>query len=153
MGRGKSASGERVMHFSIEEAEKVLPKVERLVRKGQRIRDKLAWLLETHEGVLEVSSDDGFHYFLTEQVRANKEFHRLYFQFYKTVEELQEIGVIVRDIDDGLIDFPFKMKGTDAFLSWQLGEDKIRHWHDGESGFEGRRPIVDLDELFQKKDL
>lgn len=142
-----------MMYFTIDEAENVLPTVERLVRKGQRLRDKIAWLLETNDVMLEVSNDDGFHYFMTEQVQVNKEFHKLYYQFYKVLEELNSFGVIVKDIDDGLIDFPFKFNGREAFLCWQLGESKIKYWHDPESGYENRQPIFDIDELFKTKDL
>jgi hypothetical protein len=142
-----------MMFFTIEQAEKMLPVVERLLKKAQRLRDKIAWILETNDVVLEISSDEGFHYFMTEQVRVNKQFHKLYFQFYKSIEELNALGVIVKDIDEGLVDFPFRLNGQEAFLCWQLGEDKIRYWHDLESGFEGRRLIVDMDELFQEKDL
>ncbi len=138
-----------MMYFTIEQAEKCLPAIRRLLKKAQRLRDRIAWLLETHDVVLEISSDEGFHYFMTEQVRANKEFHRLYHQFYKVVEELNEMGVIVKDIDEGLVDFPFKVNGQDAFLCWRLGEDKIRYWHDAETGVEGRKPILDVDELLQ----
>jgi len=134
--------------FTIEEAETALPMVEKLLKKAQRLRDKIAWLLETNEVVLEVSSDEGFHYFVTEQVKANKQFHRLYYQFYKVIERLNELGVIVKDIDDGLVDFPFRVNGNDAFLCWQLGEEKIRFWHDPEAGYENRQLIVDVDELF-----
>jgi len=140
-------------YFTIEQAETCLPKVERLVKKAQRLRDKLAWLMETNEVVLEVSSDRGFHYFVTEEVKVNKEFHRLYYQFYAVIEKLNELGIIVKDIDDGIVDFPFKLNGQDAFLCWQLGEDKIRFWHDAEGGFEGRKPVVDVDEFIQEKDL
>ena len=142
-----------MIYFTIEQAEKFLPKIQKFVERAQRLRDKISWLLETHDVVLEVSNEDGFHYFVTEQVRVNKEFHKLYYQFYKVIEDLNEIGVIVKDIDDGLIDFPFKANGEEAFLCWQLGEDRIRYWHSLEEGFEGRRPIVDVDELIQRKDL
>jgi len=142
-----------LIYFTIDQAEKCLPKVERLVKKAQRLRDKIAWLLETNDVVLEVSSDQGFHYFVTEEVKVNKEFHRVYFQFYKAIEDLQTLGVIIKDIDDGLVDFPFKINNKEAFLCWQLGEDRIRFWHDVESGYEGRKPIVDLDEMLQGKDL
>lgn len=136
-------------YYTIEEADVVLPVVEKFLKKAQRLRDKIAWLLETNEVVLEVSSDEGFHYFVTEQVKANKQFHKLYYQFYRVIEGLNEMGIIVKDIDDGLVDFPFKVNGDDAYLCWQLGEPKIRYWHDCESGYENRQPIVDVDELFQ----
>ncbi len=136
-------------YYTIEEADTALPVVEKFLKKAQRLRDKISWLLETNEVVLEVSSDEGFHYFVTEQVKANKQFHKLYYQFYKVIEGLNEMGIIVKDIDDGLVDFPFKVNGDDAYLCWQLGEQKIRYWHDCESGYENRQPIVDVDELFQ----
>ena len=137
--------------FTIDEAEEMLPFVSKLVRKAQRLRDKIVWLLETNNVVLEVSSEDGFHYFMTDQIKVNKEFHNLYHKFYSVIEELNELGIIVKDIDEGLIDFPFAANGKEAFLCWKLGEDKIRFWHDCESGFEGRQPIVDIDELVKKK--
>jgi hypothetical protein len=137
-------------YFTIEQAEKCIPRVEKLLRKAQRLRDKIAWLLETNDVILEVSSDEGFHYFMTEQVRVNKQFHRLYYQFYRVVEELNTLGVIVKDVDEGLVDFPFKFNGSDAFLCWQMGENKIRFWHDCESGYEQRRAIIDVDDLFEQ---
>ena len=133
--------------FTIEEADNSLPVVEKLLKKAMRLRERIAWLLETNDIVLEVSSDEGFHYFVTEQIKANRQFHKLYYQFYGVIEELNALGVIVKDIDDGIVDFPFKVNGEDAFLCWQLGEEKIRYWSDGE--LEGRRLIVDVDELFQ----
>ena len=139
--------------FSIDEAELLIPDVERLLKKAQKIREKLAWLLEAHDGIAEVNDEFGFHFFLTENVRVNKDFHKLYYQFYRTLESMNELGVIVKDIEDGLVDFPFKVGKKEAFLCWQLGEEKIRYWHDCESGFEERQRIVDVDELLKTKDL
>ncbi len=136
--------------FTIEEAERILPKVECLVKKAQTLREKIAWLLETNDGPVEVNDEFGFHFFLTENVQVNKEFHRLYYQFYKNIEALNELGVIMKDIELGLVDFPFKVKNSEAFLCWQLGEDKISYWHDCEEDFENRHKIVDMDELFKK---
>jgi hypothetical protein len=137
--------------FTIDEAEEMLPLVSKMVKKAQRLRDKIVWLLETNNVVLEVSSEDGFHYFMTDQIKVNKDFHNMYHKFYSVIEELNDLGVIVKDIDEGLVDFPFEFNGKEAFLCWKLGEDKIRFWHDCESGFEGRQPIVDIDEMVQEK--
>ena len=137
--------------FTIEEAEGCLGVVGQKVRKVQRLREKISWLLESNEAVVEVNEDDGFHYFMTEQVRVNKEFHRLYFQFYRALEEIGIMGVIVKDIDGGLVDFPFRVNGKEAYLCWQLGEDRIKYWHDVDSGVDGRKPIVDLDDFLAKK--
>ena len=58
--------------FTIEEAEAHIPLIEKMVKKAQSVRDDLDWLMESNEPTLEVNSEDGFHFFVTEQVRVNK---------------------------------------------------------------------------------
>ena len=55
--------------------------------------------------------------------------------------ELQELGIVVRDIDRGLIDFPAIRDEREVYLCWELDEDEIAFWHDLESGFGGRQPL------------
>jgi hypothetical protein len=55
--------------------------------------------------------------------------------------ELQERGLVVRDINRGLVDFPAIIDGEEAYLCWQAGEERVAFWHDMESGFVGRRPL------------
>jgi hypothetical protein len=57
------------------------------------------------------------------------------------LEEIQELGVMVKDLDTGLIDFPSVREGRDVLLCWRLGEDEVAFWHGFEDGFAGRRPI------------
>ncbi len=54
---------------------------------------------------------------------------------------VQELGIVVRDIDRGLIDFPAMVDGEEVYLCWQFDEDGIAWWHDLESGFGGRQPL------------
>ena len=51
------------------------------------------------------------------------------------------VGNVIRDIDRGLIDFPSLRDGAEVYLCWELGEERITHWHDLGSGFAGRRPL------------
>lgn len=55
--------------------------------------------------------------------------------------ELTNAGVIVRDPDSGLVDFPAVREGEPVFLCWQLGEDAVAWWHGPEEGFAGRKPL------------
>lgn len=57
------------------------------------------------------------------------------------VEALTAKGIILRDADTGLIDFPTQREGRLVYLCWRLGEDRVTHWHEVESGFGGRKPI------------
>jgi hypothetical protein len=57
------------------------------------------------------------------------------------VRELDELGVVVKDLDLGLLDFPALRDGVEVELCWRVGEDRVEHWHPLEAGFRGRKPI------------
>jgi hypothetical protein len=57
------------------------------------------------------------------------------------VEAINGQGVILRDPETGLLDFPTRIDGRDVFLCWRLGEDRVSFWHGPETGFSGRRPL------------
>jgi Uncharacterized conserved protein (DUF2203) len=57
--------------------------------------------------------------------------------------ELQEMGVVLRDLERGLVDFPALRDGVEIYLCWEEGEEEIGHWHEVDTGFAGRRPLDD----------
>ena len=57
------------------------------------------------------------------------------------VEEIHELGLLVKDLDTGLVDFPSLRDGEEVLLCWQLGEDEVAFWHGLEDGFAGRQPL------------
>ncbi len=59
----------------------------------------------------------------------------------KCVDDLLELGVQVKDLDTGLLDFPSIRDGEEILLCWHLGEDEIRYWHTVDGGFAGRQPL------------
>ena len=59
----------------------------------------------------------------------------------RVLEEIQALGVVVKDLDTGLVDFPSVRDGRDVLLCWRLGEDEVAFWHGYDDGFAGRRPI------------
>jgi hypothetical protein len=59
----------------------------------------------------------------------------------RSVARIQELGVLVKDLDRGLIDFPALRGDEEVLLCWQVGEDEVRYWHGLEDGFAGRRPL------------
>ena len=56
-------------------------------------------------------------------------------------DRLEELDVVVRDLERGLIDFPSLLAGEEIYLCWLLDEPAVGHWHAPESGFGGRQPI------------
>lgn len=62
-------------------------------------------------------------------------------KFYESVEVLEDTGVIVKSIEQGLLDFPSKRFDEEVCLCWKYGETEIKFWHEKDSGFMGRKPI------------
>jgi hypothetical protein len=59
----------------------------------------------------------------------------------RSVARIHEAGALVKDLDEGLVDFPARREGEDVLLCWRLGEDEVGFWHGLEEGFSGRRPL------------
>ncbi|MFN2544726.1 MAG: DUF2203 domain-containing protein [Actinomycetota bacterium] len=59
----------------------------------------------------------------------------------RETERLSTEGVIVRDVESGLVDFPSERDGAPIFLCWRLGEEEVGFWHPPDTGFGGRRPL------------
>ena len=57
------------------------------------------------------------------------------------VEELAEVGVELKDYQSGLLDFVSTHQGREVYLCWKLGEERIGHWHELDTGFPGRQPV------------
>jgi hypothetical protein len=60
-------------------------------------------------------------------------------RFQAILRELSELGVLVKDLDSGLVDIPHLKDGEEVFLCWKLGEETIGYWHELETGFAGRK--------------
>ena len=126
-------------YFTLEESENLLPKIERILRRAITV-DKALDLLSSIE--IEVYDDDYEN--LRRVTKANKQFHKLSYEFYSNIEKLEDRGCLVKDLDMGLIDFYHLFEGRDIFLCWKLGERRIRFWHEIDIGYMGRKPIFDL---------
>jgi hypothetical protein len=73
--------------------------------------------------------------------RVGKDYWEALATLRREVESLAQRGIVLRDPESGLIDFPGRIEGQDAFLCWRLGEDRVAWWHPPETGFGGRRPL------------
>ena len=61
------------------------------------------------------------------------------------LKQIKEMGVLLKDVDKGLCDFPYMRQGRVVYLCWQLDEAAIEYWHDIEAGFAGREPLDETD--------
>lgn len=65
-------------------------------------------------------------------------------QMAAAVAQIDTLGITLRDIERGLIDFPALASGRQVWLCWELGEERVGFWHELETGFGSRRPLADL---------
>ena len=129
-------------YFTVESAQKQLPKIKKSLSKLQNIKKAIDVILSVRIDTREVEFDE-FHETTT---KLSKGYHKLSYEFYKELENLEKIGCVLKDLERGLVDFYCRFEGTDIFLCWKLGEEKIKAWHEADDGFAGRKPIVDLEE-------
>lgn len=72
---------------------------------------------------------------------AQTELHGLADAAGACLERLEELGVAVKDLDIGLLDFPSVRDGVRVLLCWHVGEESVDFWHGLEEGYAGRKPI------------
>jgi hypothetical protein len=123
--------------FTIEQANRALPLVRRIV---QDIVDEYARWQELVKAldVLAASSARG----TSEIVRLQQDIQQAARTIDGYVRELTELGIEMKGLDVGLVDFPGEIGGRRVYLCWRLGEPSVSHWHELDAGFAGRRPLA-----------
>ena len=130
--------------FTLAEAQSLVPRLEASLRGAVSLKSEYEEAERVVRGFLERVTLMGGMMVDREQVRAVRErrekaAHRL----KAVIEEIQETGCVVKDLDMGLIDFPTLLRGVEVYLCWKLGEPRIEYWHRVEEGYRGRKPIDD----------
>ena len=128
-------------HFTVQEANELLGTVRPLVERMVEQRREVVHQLERKQelGGLTQTNGGGFPPRLPSEI--DKALDAAAGELKRTIEELTELGVQIKDLDSGLVDFPSYRDGEEILLCWQLGEDEIAWWHTVDGGFAGRRPL------------
>jgi hypothetical protein len=128
-------------HFTPDEANAALAEVRPLVERMVEARRGHAAALERQEELEGHIRGNGGGIPPATLAEAAAEVDAEGRKLTRIVDELDELGVQVKDPDEGLVDFPALRRGETVLLCWKLGEDEIRYWHGLEDGFAGRRPL------------
>src|SRR5690348_9532942 len=131
--------------FTPREANSALDQVRPLAERLVAVRARMRELAETQSENILAIGGNGVGYAATDLKAAQGGLEQLAEEAAATVSELDEIGVVVKDLDLGLLDFPAVRDGDEVELCWQVGEDAVAYWHPLEAGYRGRKPI-DWDE-------
>jgi hypothetical protein len=128
--------------FTLDEAQSLLPILESLLRAA--IDGKK--LMEQVEGEMQALNhriflNGGTHVDVVAVARRKAERAKAEQRAKDALAEIDSIGIQVKDLDIGLLDFPCDVEGRIVLLCWKMGEHSITHWHGTEEGFAGRKPI------------
>lgn len=144
-------------YFTLEEANGLVPtlelKLNQVVRIKQEIADIVTGLIRKQINVekLFAMSQETLDELGLGSVK--KKLAELGVILNEVVEETQEMGCLVKDIDLGLVDFYALVEGQEIFYCWQLGEQEVRYWHSVNEGFANRRALFEEDEEANREKL
>ncbi len=120
--------------FTLEEANRLLGQLKPHIEEMLDARSKVLELQPELEGVLDEALGNGGSKATGEALIA---FERI----RSALDVIHAEGVLVKDVNTGLLDFPSERNGRVVFLCWKHGEGQIEFWHDLDTGFEGRQPL------------
>jgi len=128
--------------FNLEQAHRLLPVLESLLRTAIAGK-KLIEEVEAEQQALahRIFLNGGTFLDVVPLARRKAERMKAEQRVKDALAEIDSIGVQVKDIDIGLLDFPCDLEGQIILLCWKLGEKSITHWHGTQEGFAGRKPI------------
>jgi hypothetical protein len=135
--------------FTIDEAQSLLPVLESLLKRaieGKGAAEQVEANLSELSRRIYLSG--GMRVNLAEVAQQRTEMESHLQRVRESIAEIDSIGVQVKDLDTGLLDFPFRLDEEIVLLCWRMGETAIEHWHTVDSGFQGRQPV---DERFRRR--
>jgi hypothetical protein len=134
--------------FTLQEAQTLLPVLEALLKRAIAAREKVeAFDRELQALQQRILAMGGMMVDVVAAARQRAQRDVALKEAQDTLAEIDAIGVQVKDLNTGLLDFPCQLEDQVVLLCWKTGEPEITHWHTMDAGFQGRQPI---DERFRR---
>ena len=122
-------------YFSVNDANEILPIVIKKFNHAKKMKDEVMKMEhQLTSGITQTTS-------LEEYATIKRELNSTVTKFYQSIEDLENTGVFLKGLDEGLLDFPAKRFDEEIWLCWKEGETEIKFWHEKDTGFMGRKPI------------
>ncbi len=136
-GNRGSRRGQRRL-FSVAEANALLPE---LIPILESLRDDKARLVEARDALAKLTPAMRSNGYGMAAVGLERRVGNLVGKVTRGIERVTSLGVHLKDLDQGLIDFPTRREGRIVLLCWHLGEGELAFWHELDEGFSGRQPV------------
>ena len=123
-------------YFSVNDANQILPSVIKKFNYAKKMKAEVMKMeKQLTSGVTPVTS-------LDEYAMLKRKLNSLITKFYQSVEDLENTGVVLKGLDEGLLDFPAKRFDEEIWLCWKEGETEIKFWHEKDSGLWEENQLV-----------
>jgi hypothetical protein len=132
--------------FTVEEANKVLPVLEGILKEIVSLKRKIE-NKQAEIDALEIITDENTPKVRAELIDRSREFNEMVDEFNRLIKQIENTGAVLKDVDQGLVDFYGTVQGNMVFLCWKTGEASVSHWHDIGSGFANRKAIEGYDNV------
>ena len=126
-------------HFTREEANGLIPWLDSVLNQALSVREELAGLQEKILRLLKESRQNGHTSREKEMAETHSAMEKAQRELERLVQDVTDRGIVVRDLGQGLVDFPALRDGQEVYLCWKLGENLVDYWHDKDDGFLGRQ--------------
>ena len=128
-------------YFTPSEANELLAEVRPLAESLVQHRQGMRLAAERRARLTARIAGNGGDLDPQEPGELDEQFQRESHAVTQAAERLERLGVLVKDLDSGLVDFPALHEGEEVLLCWQVGEDEVAHWHGVDEGFAGRKRL------------
>jgi hypothetical protein len=122
-------------YFTVDEANRLIPHIKAIVEGLRQSRRRLLRQRATAEATAQKAGSNG----------GGGEASAYYAEYAQTfgrgLARLEAMGVLLKDVERGLIDFPHWREGREVYLCWEYGEERIGYWHEIDTGYAGRQPL------------
>jgi len=129
-----------MFYFTTKDANLILPDVIKKFKIALEKKNEISKLEQKLQMMLSTATR------FDEYIPLKQQLNSVITQFYQASENLEKTGVVIKSIDQGLLDFPSKRFDEDVWLCWKYGETEIKFWHEKDSGYMGRKPVDVSDE-------
>jgi len=128
--------------FNLAEAQNLIPRVDVLLREAVSLKSDYQEAEQAIQAIAQrVALMGGMIVDREHAIDTKNRRDEMASKLRTAIEQVQEFGCVIKDLDMGLIDFPTLLRGEEVYLCWKLGEAKIAFWHGIEEGFRGRKAI------------
>lgn len=130
-------------HFTLKGANDILPSVIKKYKNTVNFRNEVVRIQS------ELESNPKYVSSFKDYIPKKQELNSAISNLYKSIEDIENMGIVIKSMEEGLLDFPSLRFNEEIWLCWKEGETEIKFWHGRDEGFNGRKPVetVDLEKL------